>query len=180
MNENFSTNDFALKEGEYPTPKEKGRIHVLSAEDQLLATQAGQNRFLRRRQTNSVHNWQRKASDHNTRKEIEAIGAEIACARVLGLPWEDTPTPDKGGDIGPGIQVRHTVRPNGRLFIHDDESDTHKFYLVTGNFPAYNVRGWVFGHDGKKDQWWDAPDKSRPPCFCVPQFYLQDIPEPAA
>lgn len=56
------------------------------------------------------------------------------------------------------------------LIIHPDDSDSDAFYLLTGQNGIYNIRGWIFGRDGKRDEWWKGPSM---PAFFVPQSALR-------
>ena len=146
---------------------------VLTAEEQALATTAATARFARRRSNGSQHRWNR-TDTHTTAKETEAIGAEIAAARATGRRWQDTDTPDHNGDIGEGIQVRHTQYQTGRLLIHPDDCDDHQFILVTGAYPDYTVAGWTTGRQAKQDEFWQELQRGRP-CFAVPQRCLTPV-----
>lgn len=123
--------------------------HALSKEDQQLAFEVGQNRYNYHSARNTPHRWNRPPI-RDLNLEVEAIGAEIATARVLGLDWQDKSIEeDRDGDIQGGIQVRFTNYPTGRLLLHDSDNDDHVFFLVTGNYPNYVVQGWVPCDEGK-------------------------------
>jgi hypothetical protein len=94
-----------------------------------------------------------------------AMGAEDTIARLLGRPWDDTPELDFHGDVGPGVQVRHTEHANGGLLIHAgppydrwgrEDPDFHVFFLVTGGPVDYRVCGWAEGWEAKQPQYWAA------------------------
>jgi len=120
---------------------------VLPREKQELATTAGTARYWRRKNSKHKNNRQDETTIENV---IGEIGSEIACGLVLGIEWVDSPFPDPEGDLGPGIQVRLTKYPQGKLILNpkpfglsDDDRDDpdHRFYLVTGKFPRYKVHG---------------------------------------
>ena len=138
-----------------------------------LAKTAGEGRYTRRREAGSEHRWNR-GDDHTVELEIEAVGAEIAVGCSIGRRWEDVETPDYSGDVGEGVQVRHTQ--HGRyLLLHGPESvasgeredrDDHDFFLVTGMFPEYIVVGWATGARGKRIGEVKELQRGRP-CICV-------------
>lgn len=115
--------------------------------DVALATAAGTRRFAVREGV-AEHRWNR-VDAMTEALEIEAIGAEIAVARALGKEWADTDMPDYHGDVGDGVQVRHTRHFNGRLLLHDSDRDEHFFFLVTGYFPVFDVVGYLRGDRAK-------------------------------
>jgi hypothetical protein len=109
--------------------------------------------------------------------DIEGVMTEMAAAKALGLPY----TPVVGsldtedGDIGPGLQVRGTRYNSGSLLIHASDIDDHKFILVTGVAPTYDVRGWIHARDGKVDKLWKVY-KNRG-AYWVGQEWLKPISE---
>lgn len=121
-------------------------VHLYPA-DVRLATEAGKRRFARR--SDNEHRWNR-GDQHTVELEIEAIGAEIAVARAIGRDWVDSDRPDYDGDVGPGVQVRHTRYVSGRLLLHESDPDDHWYFLVTGDFPTFRVVGFVRGDVAKK------------------------------
>jgi hypothetical protein len=146
---------------------------MLTIEEQALADAEAAARYARRLQ--SGHKWNRR-DDHDVAKERDAIGAELAVARVLDREWTRTDRPDPEGDVGAGVQVRHTRHKNGRLLLHPEDDDTHTFYLVTGEFPTYRVVGCILGGHGKRIGEWRELQPGRP-AFAVEQSDLFAIRE---
>jgi hypothetical protein len=121
----------------------------LSEEDQDLALWTALKRFEfhSKRNTKQTFNHKGRSID----MEVESLGAEVAVARVLGLDWQDRSIEeDRDGDVGKGIQVRSTKHENGGLLIYHSDNGNHDFFLVTGNFPFYNVKGWINCDEGRK------------------------------
>jgi hypothetical protein len=87
--------------------------------------------------------------------DVEGLLAEAAAAKALGLPYEPTvgELDTHLGDIGPRLQVRSTKYPTGSLLIHDKDADRDKFILVTGIYGVYDIRGWIYGEEGKFDKY---------------------------
>ena len=109
-----------------------------------------------------------KAADGWVR-DIEGALGEVALAKALNVfiaDHGDMKCPDVGD-----VDVRMTMHENGRLIIHPDDPDDRAFYLVTGAYGDYVVRGWIRGGDAKRDEWWTDPSGGRPAYF-VPQDAL--------
>lgn len=89
-----------------------------------------------------------------------------------GVGWLDD---DDVGDV----QVRATKHDHGRLLVrpHEQHLDA-KWVLVTGNFPHFCIRGWIYGHEAHHEQFLDSP-AGRPPAYFVPQSHLRAIRDPA-
>lgn len=146
---------------------------ILSKTDQELATRAGNNRYQwhTSRDTPQQHG---REDARSIPLEIDAVAAEIVVALALGEPWFDTIGPAREGDVGVGIQVRHTRHTRGHLIIHPPENPRHAFFLVTGTMPEFQVRGWIFGKHGQDEQFWGELKRNRP-AFNVPQNRLRPL-----
>lgn len=109
-------------------------------------------------------------------KDIESSGAEAAVAKLLGLYWYavDADPQSIDGDVS-GVEVRHTHRPDGRLILHDKDDGDRPFVLVRGVMPAYDVVGWIFGRDGKKQKYLFKGDGRA--AYFVPAADLRPIEE---
>jgi hypothetical protein len=57
------------------------------------------------------------------------------------------------------IEVRYTRHPEGRLKIEKTDADDHRFVLVRGSMPEYQIVGWMKGKEGKRPEWLDNPDE---------------------
>lgn len=144
----------------------------MTVQEQALAQSAGEARYARRRAAGSQQRYGRDAKAHTVELEVEAIGAEIAVARQIGREWVDTDRPDYDGDVGPGVQVRHTRHLNGRLILHEGDHDDHDFFLVIGTYPSLAVVGWISGAEGKRVGVVRELQRGRP-CICVDGEHLQ-------
>lgn len=156
----------------HPLPRTMAR----DEESQAKATRVARARRRRANQRGRTHRggW---TYDFDTEKHSSA--AEDAVAEQIGRPWDDTPEPDYDGDVGPGVQVRWTRRPNGCLPIHlgppydrwgREDPDFHVFFLVCGPIARLRIVGWIEGWEGKLAQFWRAD--LRNPCLLVPQGVL--------
>lgn len=146
--------------------------YTLAAAEQELAERAGRARFDRRRQQKSKQKWGRNEMEHTVELEIEAIGAELAVAAVIGRTWTDSDSPDYHGDVGVGVQVRHSRHEHGRLILHHSDRGDHDFFFVTGVYPSFFVHGWIEGDEGKLVA---TPRELQPgrPALCVEQTQLK-------
>lgn len=143
----------------------------LDPSEMMLAAHAGvmrqvQNLKLGRKDANGA------STDSGWQINLEGALGEYALAKCLGLYW-----PGKGKlrapDVGE-VDVRTTSRDNGRLILHPSDPDDRVFYLLTGVNGRYQVRGWIAGKDGKREEFWKDPAGGRP-AFFVPQSALVQV-----
>ena len=106
--------------------------------------------------------------------DINGSGAEYAVAVHLGLDWTPiTVGPDgRGvpdtGDVGI-FRVRSTVHAHGHLLLHRPDPESAPYIHTTGRLPTYVLRGWCWGHEGKRKEFWgETFGNGREPCFSVP------------
>ena len=145
---------------------------VLSNAECRAAAYVGLNRRLDAMRDGRVEVYGSAAHGGFWNVDIEAAAAELAVAKALGTFWAaaDTPDEDRAGDVGPGVQVRHTQHLNGSLIVHDRDADDHRFVLVDGAMPMFRIAGWAWGRDAKHADHWRA-DMPRP-AFFMPQSAL--------
>ena len=107
--------------------------------------------------------------------DVEGVLTEGAAALALGVPYKPVvgELDSLWGDIAEGIQVRGTKYATGSLLIHDRDQDDHAFILVTGIYGIYDIRGWIWGKEGKKKKYWKV-HKGRG-AYWVPQESLRPI-----
>lgn len=101
---------------------------------------------------------------------LEGCLGEMAVARHLQCYWSGKGE-FRGFDVGT-VQVRTTRHEDGRLILHPKDNDDHQFWLVTGINGVYRIRGWIYGFDGKKEEFWEDPKKEDRHAFFVPQHKL--------
>lgn len=148
-------------------------IVKLTLEEGQEATRRGCQRRLRALRLGRQHRHGYDGADNWT-AHIEAVGSEMAVAKLLGRYYVDTADPDYGGDVGARLQVRHTTLPNGRLIVHPSDPDDHFYVLVTGELPTYEVVGGLYARDCKREEWWTDPGTGRP-AFFVPRDALKPL-----
>lgn len=101
--------------------------------------------------------------------DIEGAIGERALAKALGIYWAGRGQ-FRGSDVG-RYEVRTTRHATGRLILHPADADEAIFWLVTGADGTYQVRGWIKGCDGKRQEYWADPKGGRAAYF-VPQSAL--------
>ncbi len=104
-------------------------------------------------------------------RHIEGALAEFAVCKYRGWYWGGVGQIGSADVANRNIEIRWTKYQAGRLIIHKQDSDAALFCLVTGQLGTYSIRGWIRGVNGKRDEWWTAPQKGRPAYF-VPQNEL--------
>jgi len=104
-------------------------------------------------------------------RSIEGAMGECALAKHLDHFWSKG-TPG-ATDVGPH-DVRQTHDHSYSLIIHPTDDDNRRFYLVTGILGKYVVRGYLYGKDAKRQEWWRDPTGKNRFAYFVPQSALID------
>lgn len=86
---------------------------------------------------------------------IEGACGEVAAARALQRFWGGDTNTFKKPDLGTKIQVRTRsgIGPRTDLIVRSNDSDDDAFVLVIGQAPNFEVVGWIYGDDAKKERW---------------------------
>jgi len=143
----------------------------------MMASQAGIIRHLQFIARNAK--CQHGQKDPTTwQMQIEGCLSEYALSQYLGIHWEGAG--EIGGtDVGKDEEVRVTPISNGHLILHPSDKDDKRFWLLTGKNGVYQVRGYLYGRDGKKPEFWktihekddDGVIRDRS-CYWIPQSFL--------
>jgi hypothetical protein len=96
--------------------------------------------------------WKDRVYESDWNVHIEAIAAEIAVAKALGIRYRPNLNGFKAPDVG-DLHVRWTTRSNGPLVIRPGDPDGI-YVLVTGQCPTFTVVGWIHSYDAKCPQYW--------------------------
>lgn len=151
---------------------------ALSKTDQALAKRVATKRYQAARKLNRNQLYGIDLSQYTVESETEYVGSELFCFRKLNLEvplkWINEQKPDKSGDVGEGLQVRHTKYSTGRLLLHPDDVGWHTFFLVTGSFPTYRLAGWIKAKEGKVQENWRELIKGRF-SYAVNQDFLHEM-----
>lgn len=109
------------------------------------------------------------------KREIESFGAEVAFCKMFGVypdlnaehhePWDAVVK-------GYTVDVKHTVRPDGRLLVKaKSRSQLPDYYaLMTGTYPTYRIVGTIKADDVLKPENLDR--NLHYPAYAVPQERL--------
>ena len=141
---------------------------TLDPAEAMRAAQIGAGRVLRHRREGDEHLYGEKRDAYRDwGRDIEAVGAEMAFAKWLGVYYHPTTKPDDGTDVA-GVQVRSTPASGGHLLLH--KKDTGPCVLLVGQIPEFTVAGWVDADEAKTESRWR--DTNGRPCYWVEQPQL--------
>jgi hypothetical protein len=117
------------------------------------------------------------------RVHIEGACGEMALAKQLHLYWSGNLGNLLAADVA-GLQVRTRLKPDddappGRTSLivhppkHEDgrpgDDPSHRYVLLVGNAPAFEARGWCFGHEAQQDMYWKEYVLKRAAYFVPPE-----------
>ena len=115
------------------------------------------------------------------RQELQSAAAEIAFSSIrpvesmLGVDLDACVDTFHAPDLienGLRWQVRHTEREDGRLIVRPSNDRLHRYVLVTGEIPNFQVVGWIWGYMAQSSRWWREGKNGRPGAWFVPQWAL--------
>lgn len=110
---------------------------------------------------------------------IEGACAELAVTKYLNVYWQGALVSDpreNRGDVQPGIQVRSTPVPRGRLVLSDRDDARHLYILAVGRAPEFELVGWAWGERVKARP--AVPLRTGlPPTYNLPQSELSPLDE---
>lgn len=109
---------------------------------------------------------------------LEGALGEFAVHLALGLPWSGSKVGDfKSRDVG-NYQVRTTEKEEYGLRLNPSDRDDDIFICVVGSMGRYDIKGWIYGRDGKRQKYWRKFNTtSTREAFFVPieNLYSMDI-----
>lgn len=120
----------------------------------------------------------RYGADNDAGFDLHIIGCagELALAKHLNVFWNGAFGDLSAADVWKHYQVRATTRfETGRLLLHREDKDDQPFVLVRARLPLVVLVGWIFGRDGKQQQYWN--EQTGRPCFFIPAHALHDMHE---
>ena len=103
--------------------------------------------------------------------DIDGALCECAVAKWANVFWSGTVGEVGGHDAG-RLQVRGTRHPIGKLILHPTDPDDRAFILVVNDCPTFKLVGWIYARDGKRQEWWADPTRTKRPAFFVPHGNL--------
>lgn len=153
---------------------------ILTADEGLAAVSVGALQMMRATQRGWVGKDHGGSSGRDLRERwaqsIHGSMAEYAVCKYLDKCWQPGIEGVGECDIMPDIHVRATPWSNGHLIVNESEIEKYgldKFVLITGHWPTFVLRGWVFGFEAQVADWFRANE--RPPSFWVPQSDLKNV-----
>jgi hypothetical protein len=117
-------------------------------------------------------------NDKDWQTTIEGALGEAALAKFLGL--YPSAFSGYGASDCSGNEVRTSQNHNGGMRIKPEDEDDSPFWFVTGVNGVYTIRGWIYGRDAKRQEWWGVCKRPEHPVFWVPQSALRspyELPE---
>jgi len=105
---------------------------------------------------------------------LEGCLGEMALAKKLGCYWEGKGV-KRAPDVGQ-VDVRTSWHESGRLILHPTDDDDRFFCLLTGVNGSYTYRGGIFAREGKRDEYWQDPQRKNRWAYFVPQDVLRPSP----
>lgn len=104
---------------------------------------------------------------------IEGAAGEMAFAKWANRYWSGNLGDLQADDVGQ-TQIRTRSRHGYELIVHPDDADERVFVLLTGLAPTFRIRGWIWGWDAKRSEFWKDPAGGRP-AFFVPHVALHPM-----
>jgi hypothetical protein len=150
---------------------------VLTFGQMMLAGTVG----VTRRAAHTSRGWQQRfgappASNGGWEIDVMACQAEMAVALYLNLFWCASLNDFGQRDVGGLVEVRACSQEHYRLILHEDDPDDAPFVHVWAHSPEFTFKGWIFGRDGKRRDFWEDPAGGRP-AFFVPNDQLRPMHE---
>lgn len=104
--------------------------------------------------TNAGH-YNKGLTWHESMAELaEAIASELVVARYFNLPIDLYQSRYKiSADVGKNLEIKWTHWADGQLIIHEYDRNQDIAILVTGQYPYYQIRGWIPVAMAKKDKY---------------------------
>lgn len=143
---------------------------ILSPAEIQMASLVGCQRAIENIKNNDIYSRSGESQHDLFGRMVIGALAEAALAKHLNKFWSKGV---KGSADVDDVDVRCTHYHSGDLEMHTWDKDDRKYYLLTGMLGTYTVKGWIYGKDAKKPEFWKVKKEGRDPQFWVPQSYLQ-------
>lgn len=162
-------------------PAEEPATVTLTWPEMCLASQAGMMRQIMNMRYSAQSKYGGPESENEGAWEGNIISTqgEMATAKCLNLFWSGTVGLYGSVDVGgeKGVEVRTRRKNWHELILHPADKDDHPHVLVTAeDAPLFHLVGWIYGRDGKQQQFWKDPAGGRA-AFFVPQEELRPLHE---
>jgi hypothetical protein len=114
------------------------------------------------------------SNENAEQSDITGAVGEACVAKHLNCFWLGIGV-FRGPDVGT-VQVRTCSKPTGRLILHESDGDGDVFVSVYAARGEGTIRGWAYGSDVKKPEYWQDPAGGRP-AFFFPNELLRPMSE---
>jgi len=135
----------------------------------------------------NIQSWKQAVDKHgaNTEKDgwqlnIMACLSEMAWAKLLNLYYNASIGNYQDADVNGYYQLRSSsiaYRHNACLRIHKADDDDKPYILSLVGVNQVIFPGWLWGYEGKKDQYWCDKWGVGRPAFFIDQSNLKPIDE---
>lgn len=99
---------------------------------------------------------------------------EIATAKGLGIYWQAIVGNPDAPDVGPYEVRTNTSQRWDDTLMHPRDKDDRAYIGVLAFPPDFEIMGWIWGWEAKRQEWWRDGEKGRP-AFFVPRPALYPI-----
>jgi len=106
------------------------------------------------------------------RLDIRGAYGECIIAKHFGVFWNGT-IGQRGDDVK-RLRVRMTTKDDGCCIVRTEDPNDRAHVLVVGRKPIFEICGWIWGLDAKRDNWL-KPVNGREPAYFVPQVCLAPL-----
>lgn len=147
----------------------------LTAAELLLAAQAGVMRQVENVTRNQGQNTHGNDETKPWQDHIEGACGEMALSKYLGVFWKGK---GKWGDSDVAdMDVRTRPFHEAELILHPPKKDKpHRiFWHVTGKNGVYMIHGWIYAHEGQKQEFWQDKYRNNRPAFFVPNSIIRPV-----
>ena len=150
----------------------KIKEYTLTEDEMKEAAAAGSARQIENTKAGYTDRWNPEGGPFQV--HINGAMGELACARMIGLPWNGKGSPGDP-DVGRDIEVR-TSAWDGKdpyVTIKEKDKDYLRVCFIRGTNGTYSFGGWIHAGDAKKDKWFDRIDRYGHKIWHVPMECLQ-------
>lgn len=149
---------------------------TITPEEFLRARAVGLERWDNAERDRRNNNPTGRRRDWGIEAHIRGALAEFAMAKILGIPWKPTTSgPDtETGDLPNEIQVKSVMNRDDRLTLYEHHPPRFKYLKLYVSPKEAQFMGWIYGHEGKLEQYWEEKGKYEPAYF-VPNHKLRSV-----
>ena len=90
---------------------------------------------------------------------FEQACAEMALAKATNQIWTESE-----GMIGKHDRACWSLDKDGPLILQKADCNDQRYFLVTGELGKYEIRGYIWGRDARKSEFWNEQHR----CYEIP------------